>query len=379
MNIFAQLTLLALIGSATLAFAGDNPAPSGSRRATRRSEAVVAEKSLPAREQPGGEFSVQLSYAQSAAAWSTVHDIKTAEGNFGALNEVLKREYGVPEEAFTRVALGYSAPLSHGSSDRLRFTVAAEGVGYGLVQNPVVPELHMNAEAAGLFGGGYSFLVTGGGPQLSLGAVGGMGREKRVDATSTDLIEAIPLRNGAIYIYGFDFSIEQRFSVDRDTAIALSGSARETLFETTTPQPSSSALEEEKNSILTHRWKALGELERSLDLAFLDRTSLALQGIAGPQPLPVDLLPRLWDYAHNLYPTPELGALAGVGLALRSSLSRATNLACHAGFYGGYFGGDLALRYRGVSLVLASFGLENSAAYHVLGERIWQAGLSFSL
>ncbi|MBI3542319.1 MAG: hypothetical protein HY075_03455 [Deltaproteobacteria bacterium] len=353
----------------------------GADRATPRfrgrieTQRVEKEPTLPA-DPTVPDFEVRVAYAQSAAAWGTVHDVKTAQGSLPALNEVLKREYGVPEEAVTSFAMSYSTTLSKGASDRVRFAATADGVGYALVQNPVVPELHGDAVAIGTFGGGYSF--DAGGVDFGVGAVAGVGREKRIDATSTDLIESIPLRNGAVYLYGADFELARRFRFDRSTAFRLSGSAKETLVETTTPSASAGGALG-ASSQLFHRWRAAGTLERAVELAFLQRSVLLVEGIAGPQPLPVSVLPRIWDYAHNLYPTPELGAMFGAGLGLRAALSRASRLETHVGYYGGYPGGMLALKLSAVDLTLASWGLENSAAYHVLGERLWQASLGFSL
>ena len=375
MKFVVGLTLIAALVFTATARADDS-APSrfrGKTQAVHRSEKTYTSAPVPA------EVDVQLSYAQSSDVWATVHDIRSAQGNLPALNDVLKRSYGVPQEAFTNILAGLSMPLSRGSNQRIHFSVAAEAMGFGLVQNPVVPELHMNAEVLGVVRGGYSFSWDQPGIDIGFAFVGGMGREKRVDATSTDLIESIPLRSGAITMVGFDFDVAHRFAFDRATSLNATGSVKETLFETTTPQAASEALSGQSQSMLTHRWKGMFALERSTELSFFYRSSIALEGIAGPQPLPINVLPRIWDYAHNLYPTPELGAMFGSGLGFTGKLSRQTSLEAHAGYYGGYWGAILAANFGWIKLSAASLGIEDSAAYHVLGERIWQASLGFAI
>jgi hypothetical protein len=319
---------------------------------------------------------VELEYGQSSGIWQVVSEVKNAQGNFSAINEILMKRYGAPEEALATIKASADPLLDRDTHGRIHVEASAQALGYGLVQNPVVPELHADAIAAGGVVLGYGGRIEPAAVDARLCVAGGSGREKRIDAVSTDLIERLPLRDGALTYYGLDLDLSRRFQLDRENTVLLSGLVRETSFQTTTP---SSPLNDTSDHLETHRWKASGALERRVGSAFIARESVvALEGFAGPQPLPIETLPRIWDYAHRLYATPELGAMTGAGLRWNGRFSRAVSLEARGGYYGGYAGGSLVLALGSFSINAASWGIETTAGYHVLGERLWQGGLAIA-
>ncbi len=177
-------------------------------------------------------------------------------------------------------------------------------------------------------------------------------------------------------MYGIDIDVARKFELNHQYAINTHIAFKETIFETTT-LPAQMDLDQ-KQSLITHRWKIISGIERQLLISGINKTSISLQGIAGPQPIPVDFLPRTWDYVHNLYPFPELGTMFGTGLYFKSALSHNTSIGSHLGFFGGYLGGDLLYNWKSITLSLATWGIETTSAYHILGERFWQASVGFS-
>ena len=111
-------------------------------------------------------------------------------------------------------------------------------------------------------------------------------------------------------------------------------------------------------------------------MRFVKNSQISAELIASPKPLPEDWLPRTWDYVHDLYPWPELGTMVGYGLFTQNDLGHGFHLNGHFGFYGGYLGGDLLLRWNWLQMSFASWGIETTSAYHVLEERLWQGNVA---
>ena len=320
----------------------------------------------------------KLNYAQAGDLWGTIGDIKRAQGNLPAMTALLEGQFGRPQEAWSwfhvRTAQQW-LPFWPGAIVHLGLD--SEGLAYGLVQNPVVPEL----TAVGLLLGGVSLGVHGILPFLDLNLgftiAAGFGREKRIDAVSTDLIDKLPLRTGAVKYYGFDFDLNRSF-LWRSYTFTLSGQTHETIFETTTPTPQSGAGSID-TAMVKHRWQARARLNNSVDLPYFDKLSIGFEALAGPQPLPVPVLPRSWDYAHDMYAIPELGAMFGWGSCATALFPGEKSVDAYFGFYGGYIGVGIEAKLKKMTLSLGSWGIENSAAYHALGERLWTAtvGIGF--
>jgi hypothetical protein len=330
---------------------------------------------------PGSDepaFSMSLEYAQSARAWETLGDIQGAQGNLSAIDDILHRDYGTFEESFGRFDVGVSGirtPIQLGAFRRAYFGASAEAIGTGIAENPVVPELHATALAGGSLSAGFATKLGERGPSLSYGLTAGAGSEKRVDAYSTDVIDSIPVRTGSYTLVGADFAASHSVSLGSRADLKLGASERETLFLTTVPAAALGAGAD--TQLWTHRWRLDAEPGSTALTSGHGRAFAQL--IAGPQPLPVDCLPRVWDYVHALDPFPELGALVGAGGGWETAWGARSRLRLAAGFYGGYVGAGLEGRFGAFTASAGSWGIEGSSAYQTMGSRIWSAALGLAL
>lgn len=86
------------------------------------------------------DLNLSLQYAQTRGFWSTISDVRRAKGNLPQLNELFNNRYGKPEEGFA--VIGGGAVLAETGSFDFGMGLDAEGIGLGIVRNPVVPELN---------------------------------------------------------------------------------------------------------------------------------------------------------------------------------------------------------------------------------------------
>lgn len=243
-----------------------------------------------------------------------------------------------------------------------------------VAENPVVPELHAAVMAAGSLSAGFEYKPANTGFKLTYGGTAGSGYEKRVDAYSTDIIDSAPVRMGNFYFYGADLTAEERVKLSRATDLKLGASDHETMFVSQVPPASLSFGSD--SPFWAHRWRADAELGWRANWA---GGRVFAQAIAGPQPLPDEILPRVWDYAHALDPFPELGAMVGGGLGWESQWGRRNSVRATAGFYGGYPGGSVSAQFGAIKASAACYGIEASSAYQTLGQQIWLGSLGLSI
>jgi hypothetical protein len=318
----------------------------------------------------GSEIAVDLTYAQSPDAWTTVHEVENAKGDIDQIDDILHANYGTYEEIFGRVAVltsGIKSGLEYPLFDSLYFGVSSDILGYGQVQNPVVPELQADIVLTGELKTGFDGRFDPLGLHTELGAHFGMGTEKRIDAVSTDLIQSIPTQTGRLTYFGFDFQMKRNFEIDRACEINSLGSVTESTFE--------SAISGDQSTYV--RWRLKNDLRMKLVPIITDKDDLIIETIAGPQPLPVEILPRTFDYVNQLDPLPELGAMVGAGLAWESQWKKTSNFIARVGFYGGYVGGGVSLATGILRFSVQNYEVEASTAYQTLGQRIWITSLGF--
>lgn len=316
----------------------------------------------PAFGQPGFFFQ----YGQSAGVWKILSDVKGASGNLSLINDILNKNYGNYETAFAR--LGSEMDILHPQPTYLHTVglgISLEAAGLGLIQNPVVPELQAAALAVALMR-----LSTKGdlGARWALetALVGGWGIERRLSAVSTDLIERIPFQKENVRLFGFDLGLRKAWKIENGWWLA--GVAWKATFYKGLSGQTSVALDRKLRND-THAWE--GRLDYS-------KNRWNLHGILGSHPLPIDLLPRVWDRAANSAPWRELGAMSGAGITRRWLLGSASSLDALGGFYAGYLGGVLTWSLSQASKVqLATFGIENSSAYRTLGRRVYSLSAFF--
>ena len=253
--------------------------------------------------EPASLFTADLMYAQSSAFWSTVHDIQDAEGNIDQINQVLNANYGTYEILFSRLDLNESEIATGWDFSpvrRLNFGFSSNLIAYGEVQNPVLPQIVADAVLSGELHGSFTGAIDPIDLHTGIGAHVGWGYEKRVNAVSTDLIQSIPTQSGHVSFYGLDFALGRNFELADGLTWIASGTASETFY--------SSSID---RSIASYQsWKMKNDLQYG---------SFTLETVLGPQPIPIDFLPRTWEYVNKLDPLPELGAMAGAGLAWKTT------------------------------------------------------------
>lgn len=257
----------------------------------------------------------------------------------------------------------------------LYLATSAEGVGNGLVRNPVVPELHADALAAGVLRAGFEGSLAENPIRTRFGLLGGSGYEKRIDAFSTDLIEKLPVRDGHLYLFG----LEQEASAvtyQHDWKLTTAPTLREIEFHSSVaPSDLDTA---QGADFMEVRWKSESEAMTEIHLPLFVTTQAGIVVVAGPQPLPVDILPVVWDYSHKVQSFPEIGAMVGAGGVSELSWSSNSSWKTTAGFFGGYWGGTTGVLLGSYQLNLGTWGIEASSAYRTLGLRIWTGDFSVS-
>ncbi|MEK6579067.1 MAG: hypothetical protein AABZ55_07550, partial [Bdellovibrionota bacterium] len=93
--------------------------------------------------------------------------------------------------------------------------------------------------------------------------------------------------------------------------------------------------------------------------------------VAGPQPLPVRVLPRTWDSIHEVKPFPVIGASLGAGSTIRAFTNeRKFILELTGGFYGGYFGAGAEARFKKLGIAAGTWGIERSSGFKISQSRI---------
>ncbi|MFL5815309.1 MAG: hypothetical protein ACJ763_17160 [Bdellovibrionia bacterium] len=319
---------------------------------------------------------VSVFYGQSRDVWGTLHDVKSAQGDLESINEILQRKYGTYEEALSTVKVRVDGINGFESSkllEKIWIEVGTEADAFGLVRNPVVPELHANAILAGAASVGFQGQESTTGFHTRLGLIGGSGYEKRIDAFSTDLIDKLPIRSGHLYFFGLSQDFAKTFTPS-DWKIKPRLSAHEIEFKTAVSPSSLDVVE--GTSYFAFRWK--GQMDATHPIPALGQTQAGIVAVAGPQPIPVDILPDVWDYSHRMQSFPEIGSMLGAGLRMDKSWSQSASWRNTAGFFGGYWGGESSLHLGAFRANVGTWGIETSSAYRTLGQRIWTASLGMA-
>lgn len=311
--------------------------------------------------QAHAEGGVFLNYGQSNHLWKVQSDVKNAHNDLFQINRILNENFGNYETGFARIGGDFVlARLERPWAKRVRMAISVDAAALGLVQNPVLPELVAAATAVvmdrvaieGEPGAGFSYEAA---------LVGGYGIERRLSAVSTDLIESIPFQKDYVRLVGVDLAVAKEWHRANDHValrVAWKGTDYFGLDAVT-----SVALDRRLRSF-TQWWEGRADYGWG---------PFGVHGILGSHPLPVDLLPRIWDRVANTNAWRELGAMSGAGLSYSPE-----RLEVIGGLYAGYLGGLLRWKAGAHSFLdISSFGIENSSAYRTLGQRVYAANLRF--
>jgi hypothetical protein len=319
-------------------------------------------------EAPVLEF--HLDYAQSSDFWSAVDSLNGASGSGSAssLESSLQSRYGVNEDAFSRVGLGlYNVNVGEENSlfHQFYFETNGEMVVWGVTQNPVVSQLLGKAVAMGSVGLGFNGRIPSTIFSTKMGVTAGLGEAKEVNGFSSNLIGSMPQVTESLQMYGIDLQVATTWE---SNPVIQGGS--------TLDYHGTAFVSDLNPTVMAGRWKSYSYLRTG---GSSDGAELIFQPhvVIGPQPLPVDVLPRIWDDVHPLNSFQDLDAMLGAGAMIELAGAHHTKLSCTAGFYGGYWGGSLALQMGRFQVNAGSWGLGLDSNYQAEPERLWEGTLGW--
>lgn len=317
---------------------------------------------------------LSVSYGNTPDAWSSFRTVKASKNDLPTLLGVLRRNYGTYQASFAGVELSLERiPIQLWWIDYLHFYVRTEAAGVGEVHNPVLPELKAAFafdEMAALKAEHFFRTI---GLRSRLGLVYGKGKETRIQGFVTDFLETTPKRTGEFSFYGADLELENISYWNKKFYQWNSALYRPTWYLPTLG--GNTYLFADPDRTKTARTKIRSATVYQTSWMGLAPKEFGPELVLGPQPLPVEIMPRIWEYVHQIYPWPEYGAMVGVGMLARWG-SRDFQLITRAGLYAGYLGAFLGLKYGLLAFDLGSASIEESAAYKTRAQRCWLANLS---
>jgi hypothetical protein len=323
---------------------------------------------LPDEEKTG--FSGQLDYLQSNHLWSAYNGLTSIGDSTQSLQNVLQQNYGINEDASVRLSLGeYGLPISQVPSlfQKAYFSVNGEVAIWGIAENPVISELHADAIGLASVSMGFTGQVPSTPIRTQMGLTAGAGIEKKTDLIGADLDAPISLNSGRVRMYGADLGVtvstDPKQRSQAGTSLEYHGSIFVSDFEGTVP---------------VNRWKSysyveIGNPDAGHSLIFKPHL------VFGPQPLPVDLLPRSWDLIHRESMPGDFSAWVGGGVDLGVFVSGKDGFKATAGYYGGFWGGQFSLEFGSLSIKVGTWGLSLGPGFQAEAERLWSGSLGFRL
>ncbi|HEY8280596.1 MAG TPA: hypothetical protein VIH99_13280 [Bdellovibrionota bacterium] len=330
------------------------------------------------------DFDLGVGYAQSRDFWETVHDVQDRTGNISEIQEVMQDRYGRPDVAYSYLDAAYAYP--HDWFDSETFSHAwigtrAEALAGGEVSNPIFPEIQAYANSTGIASYGVrsrADALAHGRSFWSFRLLGGLGPEKRLYAKGPELIEAIPVRSGTLWLAGGEVSFLDQSEFGDDFWVTSNALVRPVYFHSSVePAPS---FPDEERSFWVWRWKMQNEWLKQTETPLSSRTRFGILSVVGQTPVPFTSIPVTWDYQQKTQLFPGLGATGGLGGILRLLSDRALpNFALYAGLFGGGIGGGFDLQLGPVILNGSTYSLENSLTASHDRTRLWQATLGVSL
>lgn len=343
---------------------------------TGRSKQRVAQPSLPLISYPSAQ--ILLHYGQTPGPWGSIRAIEEAKGSLTKVEAILEENYGTYQAAFARA--GGELHLSAlGTRSRLKGRIELEGAALGEVSNPVVPELHAHQLIAPLIGIGAEYQSE---PQTSYRWSASVmpffarGKEKRIDAVSTDLIEKMPTHNGYAQTLGAEGATSLSSNLDLGAGVKpMLETAAMVRYSYVTSSAKPNPLSTLGTQTHWIRWRLSEEASQNLSTGITGSGHL----VAGINPTYKSFLPVSYDYISQIPLTAELGTMVGYGGKISHSFGASDLQSAHFGFYGGYIGGGADFEYKSAKLALMTYGLELSSAYQIQGQRFYMAQFGLAL
>lgn len=328
------------------------------------------------------DFDVSFTYTQSRDFWRTVQDIQDQTGNLAKIQSIINTKYGKPDILYSFLDANYS--YNHGWFDSKMFEkivigTRAEALVGGEISNPISPEIQAYANSAGIFY--YGFRSD---PKiledyyLDTRLLGGIGSEKRLYAQGAEFIDAIPVRNGTLFLGGLQTNYINQFNMGNDFWVTSNILLRGVYFHSTTPKARSNPNEITSFPVL--RWHIQNEWLKETNSFLSNNTRLGLVFVVGQNPYPSLPLPVTFDYQQKLKIFPGLSSVGGLGGIIRFlSKSSTPNFSVQGGYYGGAFGGGVDLQIDSFLLTASTYGIENLITPARDKTRVWSLSAGLSL
>lgn len=326
---------------------------------------------------------IQGFYAQSLDFWSQVEKLKRSADTAQILSDLFKKTNGKATEGMGSVGAYYassSAPLGLSFLSRGIVSIETEAVGGGYVRNRISPEIEgYTTWGVGLSTGVQRSLpVNEDGWGLIALTTTGIGKQNVIHGEVTSYLSDALQKKSDLFYQGFDLGLEFQSLWSDELRFKSGYYFLPTYFYSQSSNPD--FLYQINKGRWSLRWRT--DFEVTTRTADFNSGALELGGqiIAGPQPIPMAVLPRIWDGVHEIDPAPALGAALGMGGVVRLvSQSRKFSLEGFGGFYGGYWGAGVATRLSMFYVRGGTFGVEQSSNYRLRETRLnfIDGGLSY--
>lgn len=314
---------------------------------------------------------IEITYGQSVHAWNAYKTVKAARNDIPAVLSLLRKNYGTYQASFARAQLSLERiPLN--SNWVLHTYLVGEAAAGAAVHNPVLPEInvaiahaeYLNLKVERVFPQAHTL--------ARFGILYGQGNETRIQGFVTDFLQATPRRRGHFSLYGMDLEAEHAYKWSDNARQLQTVLFRPTWYRSLITE-NEFILGDRYPRFSTYRYKLKSQLAFRSESSYLPH-EYGPEFIFGPQPLPVEMLPRIWEYVHQIYAWPELGTMLGASLVGRWWFNQFQVIA-RGGVYAGYWGSFLSFKWKESSFDISYAGIEESAAYRTRGQRLWLAKL----
>ncbi|MGZ6334117.1 MAG: hypothetical protein ACXWP5_15955, partial [Bdellovibrionota bacterium] len=238
----------------------------------------------------------------------------------------------------------------------------AESELFGSVHNPVIPELDANFAVLGGVRLGAKFREPHSQILIEAELAGGLGTTRSIRAAGTDFIDTVSVLSSNLWVIAPSIRVSRPIDLGHRLMLEPTGFVRYSYWNTSAPDFNPA-----------WRWQA------GLDLTCRAPWEIALETRFGPQPLPISVLPLVWDGNHGTFNEASALTFLGAGARLEHRFAGGWNLLGRLGFFGGYPGAQLHLGWKYLALELATWGLEESTNFRGIEGRIYSLGLELRI
>ena len=315
---------------------------------------------------------INSSFGRNSKFWNNVDTLKSSESLVDDLEGIFDSNYRDPSEGIFNFSAGFqSVPpdFAQRTFERGSIKLNFDQIAGGEIYNRISPQVR-----------GYSVWTTSfnaslmsepdpenSGLEFLIGNEVGYGHQRLIDGSVSDFILGDPEIKSSLFYYGFDLAAAWKNMVSPHLRFRNRITINPTFFYSAFKDPTYEFRIDSGH--LYVRWKT--ESEFAALWSGWAGGEIGVQALAGQQPLPVDLIPRVWDAVHQIETFPSFASSIGLGTFFRlHSRSRAYSLQAMGGFYGGYLGGALSLKLGMVKFEAGTFGLEQTPGFQVRESRV---------